>query len=135
MNSTTEIERVIARGDDAPSFSLSEADGHMQLIAKGNWTLKTVTQVDQRLKQELSQYEQDRVSYNFNDVTEMDTAGAYVLSRAIKCTTGRCFDWTLASENKGHDMLIQAAADARMGQLPVSPLIWTDVLVRIGVAD
>jgi len=74
------------------------------------------------------------VSYDFDDLGDMDTAGAYVLSRAIKCKSGKCFDWTIRSENKGQDMLIQAAADARMGQLPEQSRMWYDILVRIGRA-
>lgn len=132
MNSTTEIERQSARKETAPRFSLSEENGHMHLIAQGNWTLKTVVEVDQRLKHELSGYDQQNVNYNFDDVSAMDTAGAYVLSRAIKCKTGKCFDWSIATQNKGQSMLMQAAADARMGQLPDPGRMWYDVLVRIG---
>ena len=134
MNSTAELKRNLTREADAPRFSLSEVDGHLQLTALGNWTLKTIADVDQRLKLELENYNQQAVSYDFDGVGEMDTAGAYVLSRAIKCKTGKCFDWSIRADNKGQNMLIQAAADARMGQLPEQGRMWYDVLVRIGKA-
>lgn len=132
MNSTVEIERNTAREISAPSFSLSEEIGHLHLIAKGNWTLKTVSSVDQRLKKELENLNQETVTFDFDTLEEMDTAGAYVLSRAIKCTTGRCYDWSIATPHQGQTMLMQAAADARMGQLPDAGRMWYDVLVRIG---
>jgi len=132
MNSTVEIERNTAREISAPSFSLSEENGHLHLIAKGNWTLKTVSSVDQRLKKELENLNQETVTFDFDTLEEMDTAGAYVLSRAIKCTTGRCYDWSIATPHQGQTMLMQAAADARMGQLPDAGRMWYDVLVRIG---
>lgn len=134
MNSTTEIEHDGVLGDDAPDFVLSEENGHMRLIAMGKWTLQTVASIDQRLKNELSYFSQETVSYDFGDLSEIDTAGAYVLSRAIKCKTGKCFDWTIERENKGQSMLLQAAADARMGQMPDEGRMWYDVLVRIGRA-
>ena len=134
MNSTVEIERNTAREISAPSFSLSEENGHLHLIAKGNWTLKTVNSVDQRLKKELDGLNQETVTFDFDTLEEMDTAGAYVLSRAIKCTTGRCYDWSIATPHQGQTMLMQAAADARMGQLPDAGRMWYDVLVRIGRA-
>ena len=134
MNSTVEIERNTTREISAPSFSLSEENGHLHLIAKGNWTLKTVNSVDQRLKKELDGLNQETVTFDFDTLEEMDTAGAYVLSRAIKCTTGRCYDWSIATPHQGQTMLMQAAADARMGQLPDAGRMWYDVLVRIGRA-
>ena len=132
MNSTTEIQRLDARDENSPSFSLSENNGDMRLTAKGDWTLRTVVQVNKRLKEELAHFNQENVTYDFENITAMDTAGAYVLSRAIKCATGKCFEWQLSNEDKGQSMLMQAAADARMGQLPDPGRMWYDVLVRIG---
>lgn len=134
MTTTTEIGRATIREDDAPRFSMSYANGHLSFVAKGKWTLKTVASVDQRLKAELKDIHQETVGYDFDDVSELDTAGAYVLSRAIKCTTGKCFDWDIKSDDEGHQMLMQAAADARMGQLPDAGRMWYDVLVRMGEA-
>ena len=132
MNATPEIDRTSPRADDAPRFTLSEDNGRMQLIAKGKWTLHTVADVDERLAQELAAFDQHEVSYDLDNVSAMDTAGAYVLSRAIKCETGKCYDWNILSENKGQTMLMRAAADARMGQLPNPGRMWYDILVRIG---
>lgn len=132
MNSTTEIKRNPVRDDSAPSFSLYEEHGHLRLVAKGDWTLNSVADVDQRLKKELDAFEQQEVTYDFEGISAIDTAGAYVLSRAIKCTTGKCFEWSLTREDKGQIMLMQAAADARMGQLPEPHRMWYDVLDRIG---
>lgn len=134
MTSTTEIDRATTRDDDAPRFSMSHDNGHLHFVAQGKWTLKTIASVDQRLKTELEDFDQETVSYDFDDVSELDTAGAYVLSRAIKCTTGKCFEWDIKSDDKGHQMLMQAAADARMGQLPDAGRMWYDVLVRMGKA-
>ena len=134
MNSTTEIERATRRDDDAPRFTLVHSDGHLHLTAQGNWTLNTIINVDQRLKHELENFNQAQVSYDFDGISVLDTAGAYVLSRAIKCESGKCYDWDIKSEDKGHEMLMQSAANARMGQLPAAGRMWYDVLVRMGKA-
>lgn len=132
MSSTSEIERNNVRAPSAPSFAISEENNYLRVTVKGVWTLKTVNSVDQRLKKELEDKEHQAVRYDFDDLEEMDTAGAYVLSRAIKCKTGKCFEWSVVTQNKGHDMLIHAAADARMGRLPDPGRAWYEALDRIG---
>ena len=148
MNDTADISRhngrkIQPRAVDAPTFSLQwvgqgvgqQARQRMRVSAGGSWTLSTVVEVNKRLKAELAQYDQSEVDYDLSGLTDLDTAGAYVLSRAIKCDTGRCFDWTIVSDNnKGQTMLLEAAAQARMGRLPEPHRMWYDVLVRIGRA-
>lgn len=135
MSPNTEIKREPAREPEAPTFTLSQiGGGRLSLKATGNWTLSQIKSVDQRLKYELESFEMADVDYDLSGVNEIDTAGAYVLSRAIKCTSGKCYAWTLMNQDKGQSMLLTAAADARMGQLPDRGRMWYDVLDRIGRA-
>jgi len=118
-----------------PAFTLARSGaGRLQVMAKGEWTIHTIGALDGELKDALTAYDKSDVDYDFSGLTDMDTAGAYVLSRAIKCETGKCYAWKIAGDNKGQIMLMQAAADARMGALAEPHRMWYDVLVRIGRA-
>ncbi len=118
-----------------PAFSLAQGEaGRLQVMAKGDWTIHTISALDADLKDALMAYDKSDVDYDFSGLTDIDTAGAYVLSRAIKCETGKCYNWNIIGDNKGQNMLMQAAADARMGALAAPHHMWYDVLVRIGRA-
>lgn len=117
-------------------FSLKWEGATLHVSAIGRWTLQTIGAVEQRLGQALAEKKSDynSVDYDFDQMTELDTAGAYILARATKCETGACFHWTVKSGDKGQTMLMQAASDARMGRPPEQSGAWYDVLVRMGKA-
>lgn len=129
VNPTSEISMPAA-----PTFELSTTQGRLKLTAIGAWTLRSIREVDGVLKQALTQHQKSDVDYDFSHVTELDTAGAYVLSRAIKCETGKCYNWKISGKNAGYEMLMAAAAEARMGKLVEPHRMWYDILVRIGRA-
>lgn len=117
-----------------PAFDLLGGEDHVIFKATGSWTLETIGRVDRAVTKALKDHEYHSVDYDLTGVTDMDTAGAYVLARATRCDTGACFAWDLTQPNKGQRMLIQAAADARMGRPPDDSHAWYDMLVRMGVA-
>lgn len=117
-----------------PNFAVRFDDDCAYITATGDWTLQTIMQVDQRVSEALSDLDYKAVHYDLDDLTELDTAGAYILARAARCDAENCFMWQIKTPNKGQQTLLQAASDARMGRPPPDTKPWYDVLVRMGVA-
>jgi len=105
------------------------------LSARGAWTLKTIRVLDEGLSTALNYQEYENVEYDFSRLTDLDTAGAYVLARAIRCTPEQCYPFRLVSQTHGQQILMREAADAAMGREPRKPRQWFDLLVRMGEAS
>ena len=116
----------------APDFDVEIRDRKLFLSATGPWTLKTIGALDKALKATLDYKSYEDVEYEFSGLTDLDTAGAYVLARAIRCTPEMCYPFHLAGNTKGQQILMREAADAAMGRPPARGQQWFDLLVRIG---
>jgi len=116
------------------AFDLSVDGRELQLSAAGNWTLRTIRELEPRLKAALDREDYDAVQYDFSALEDMDTAGAYILARAIRCTPDVCFPYRLKGNNRGHSVLMREAANAAMGRPPRQARQWYDTLVRMGEA-
>lgn len=125
---------TISQAEGNPSFTLKHSGRDLYLKAFGAWTVHNITQVDQHLKAALEGHDYERVIYDMENVTQMDTAGAYIFSRAIRCDEDQCYPWSLKGGNKGRQLLLGEAAAARMGRPPAKAPNWYDVLVRLGQA-
>jgi len=125
-------------------YRLEVQDGRLTVKALGRWNLHTVKAIDHSLKSDLKalgygpgeaedatgQYEQ--VVFDFKDLSRIDTAGAYVLTRALGCHDGFCRMWSVINCNKGQKALMHAAAEASQGMAPPPPRPWYDWLDRLG---
>ena len=69
----------------------------------------------------------------FDGLERMDTAGAYVLTRAIGCHDGFCRRWKVQNATKGQRVLVAAAAEASQGVAMLPPKPWYDPLERLGI--
>ncbi|WP_371398329.1 MlaE family ABC transporter permease [Fretibacter rubidus] len=117
-----------------PDFAL-RFDGECAFItARGDWSLNTITQVDAQVSDALAGHSYNAVQYDLDGVTNLDTAGAYILARAARCDAESCFSWMIKTPNKGQQTLLQVAADARMGRPPPDIKPWYEVMVRMGMA-
>ncbi|MBC6403203.1 MAG: ABC transporter permease [Hyphomonadaceae bacterium] len=117
---------------DAPTYNIEHTDRQIKLSASGDWTVTEIARIDQKLRRDLAPLDYDTVIYDFTNMAKIDTAGAYVFARAIRCKTDGCFDYDLITTMPGHRKLITAAAEASMGQAPRDPRHWYDILIRIG---
>lgn len=115
-----------------PDFDIEIRDRQLYLSANGPWTLGTIKALDIALSKALNYQDYENVHYEFSSLTDLDTAGAYVLSRAIRCTPEQCYPFGLAGHNEGQRILMREAADAAMGRPPPKGRQWFDMLVRIG---
>ncbi len=115
-------------------FALSVEGHELTLKAYGAWNLASAKICNETLTTALQPLDYQNVNYDLSGVTEMDTAGAYILARAIRCADDVCYPYTLSGEKFGQKVLMREAAEASMGRLPHQTRQWYDTLVRMGQA-
>jgi len=74
------------------------------------------------------------VDYDMEKLDDLDTAGAYLLARAIRYGIKAAESWDVISTAPGHVTLMQAATSAVLGQEPERRRQWYDAFARVGVA-
>jgi len=134
--------------NSSDAYELEINQGQLVLKAFGRWNLNTVKVIDKALKADLaaigygpgdkslSNYgdsdDYDHVVFDFEGLTRIDTAGAYVLTRAIGCHDGYCRRWIVENTTPGQKTLIDAAAQASMGVAMLPPKPWYAPFERLG---
>lgn len=116
-------------------YQLYVDDNQLFLSAHGAWTLATIKSLNATITEELKGLHYETVNYDFSDLKDLDTAGAYILAKAIKCTPELCYPYYLSGNSRGQQVLMREAADASMGTPPKQERQWYDVLVRMGTAS
>jgi len=115
-------------------YQLSQSGQTVTFRASGDWTLKQVGEIDPVLTRELEALDYDNVQYDFSEVGELDTAGAFMFARAVRIGPGERHKWKVIEGNKGQRTLMQAAADSVWGTPPREDRQWFDSLARVGSA-
>ena len=129
------------------AYRLEVDNGQLIVRAFGHWNLHTVKSIDEALKSDLKALgygqvdnaygerdDYDQVVFCFDGLERMDTAGAYVLTRAIGCHDGLCRRWKVQNATKGQRVLIGVAAEASQGVARLPPKPWYEPFERLGVA-
>jgi len=116
------------------SYDLSQMGETLTVKARGIWTLQTAAELDGQISGDIANKKYLHVDYDLSGVSDMDTAGAYLLARAIKLGTAPAHSWAVSQGDKGQIILMNAAAEATLGHEARPPRPWFDVFVRIGVA-
>lgn len=128
------------------AYTLRIERGRLVVAPKGRWNLNTISTIDPDLKTDLSalgyghdedlgevvKYEE--VIFDFANLTRVDTAGAYVLTRAIGCHDGFCRMWKVENCSTGQKALMDAAAKASLGMIPPPTKPWWEPFDRLGRA-
>ncbi len=133
--SVSENPEITNESQSAPEFSLAQEGQRLHLTASGDWTLAHIAAMDKRLTKSLAPLDYENVTYDFTHVSNLDTAGAYVFARAIRCDEDICYPWDILGGDPGKRTLMFAAADASMGRPPHQPRQWYDTLTRLGIAS
>ena len=134
--------------NSSDAYQLEVSHGQLVVRAFGRWNLSTVKAIDKALKADLaaigygpdaksiSNYgdgdDYDHVVFDFKELKRIDTAGAYVLTRAIGCHEGFCRRWTVENTTPGQKALVSAAAEAIKGVAMLPPKPWYAPLERLG---
>jgi phospholipid/cholesterol/gamma-HCH transport system permease protein len=74
------------------------------------------------------------VDYDMSLIEDLDTAGAYLLARAIRHGVSPAESWDVCTGSNGHKTLMQAATSAVLGREPEPKRQWYDAFARIGQA-
>lgn len=101
---------------------------------KGFWIIEQAGNLDGRLAGDVAELNYRHVDYDMSGVEELDTAGAYLLARAIRYGVMPAESWDVISRFEGHKTLMRAATSAVLGQEPERHRQWFDIFVRIGKA-
>lgn len=115
------------------TFDLSMENGTLSVHAFGVWTVQTAAAVDSDLTRAYRQLDYDTVAYHLDGVQDIDTAGAYLLTRAMRVGDS-VKPWRIESGRAGYETLLSVAAEAQLGDLPAVTRQWYDVVERLGRA-
>lgn len=116
------------------SFTYDVKNNCLTVHAKGDWSFDSVGRLDKAVTAMLGEADYTAVRYDLSDVSHMDTAGAYVLARAVRGKDNMSDPWTIIGGKSGQEKMIEAAAQAAMGKPPKQTRPWYDALSRLGYA-
>ncbi|MEM9600325.1 MAG: ABC transporter permease [Pseudomonadota bacterium] len=116
-------------------YSMSLNGDRLQVTAEGRWTIETASMVNDTLAAEFKTFTYTNVDYDLTAVEELDTAGAYILTRALRMET-MCdmYDWKLSGATDGQAVLMKVAADSQPCTPPRESHQFRDALERLGKA-
>lgn len=114
-------------------FDLSVEDGTLHVHAHGRWTVHTASTVDSTLTDAYDSVTYNAVAYHLEGVQEIDTAGAYLLTRAMRVGDS-IKPWRIEAGSAGQETLLSVAAEAQLGDPPKTNRQWYDTLDRLGRA-
>jgi len=89
------------RDPTAPQLELREDEGALFCRLSGNWTTRTVSQVDEPMRLLRDRRDAKALEIDLSDVGQLDTAGAWLVARVIA-----------AQKQRGTEVLVTGASDA-----------------------
>ncbi len=101
---------------------------------KGSWSIEQAGSLDGRLAGDVAELTYRHVDYDMEGLEDLDTAGAYLLARAIRYGVVPAESWDVVSQSPGHKTLMNAATSAVLGREPEARRQWYDTFTRIGKA-
>ena len=115
-------------------YELEMREDTLIVHPKGIWTIAQAGRLDGRLAADVAALTYRHVDYEMSALEDLDTAGAYLLARAIRYGVLPAESWDVVSRSPGHKTLMQAATSAVLGQEPQKPRQWYDAFSRVGQA-
>ncbi|MEP4052417.1 MAG: ABC transporter permease [Litorimonas sp.] len=101
---------------------------------KGDWNIEQAGYLDGRLASDVAALTYRHVDYDMEGVEDLDTAGAYLLARAIRYGVVPAESWDVVSRSPGHKTLMRAATSAVLGREREPRRQWYDAFTRVGRA-
>jgi len=115
-------------------YELEMRDDTLIVHPKGDWTIEHSGQLDGRLAAEVAALSYRHVDYDMSNLEDLDTAGAYLLARAIRYGVNPADSWDICTGSKGHKTLMNVATSAVLGREPEPRRQWYDTFARVGHA-
>jgi len=116
------------------NYELKMRDETLVVHPHGSWTVEQAGALDGRLAGEVAALTYRHVDYDMSGLDDLDTAGAYLLARAIRYGVVPAESWDVISNSPGHKTLMSAATSAVLGREPEPRRQWYDAFARIGKA-
>lgn len=118
--------------DSKSAFDMSMDGTHLTVRAYGEWDLSTIANIDVELTKKLKDLHYDHVTFDMEKLSRMDTAGAFILARAIRGGEDSSLLWSMINANDVQQNLLKEAASAAMGIAPPQRREWYDAVYRLG---
>jgi len=115
------------------TYDVSLQGSGLVVKAFGRWTIETVASVFDALESDYDALRYETVEFHLSGVEELDTAGAYLLTKAVR-VDNVCKTWRLIDGTRGQQTLLSVAADCQMGDPPRRKHQWRETLERLGRA-
>jgi phospholipid/cholesterol/gamma-HCH transport system permease protein len=100
----------------------------------GSWNIEQAEHLDGRLAADVAELSYRHVDYDMTGLEDMDTAGAYLLARAIRYGVTPAESWDVVSQDPGHKTLMRMATSAVLGQEREPARQWYDAFSKLGKA-
>ncbi len=104
------------------------------VLPNGDWNIDQAEHLDGRLAGDVAALTYRHVDYDMAGLEDLDTAGAYLLARAIRYGVVPAESWDVVSKSPGHKTLMSAATSAVLGQEAERPRQWYDTFAKLGKA-
>jgi phospholipid/cholesterol/gamma-HCH transport system permease protein len=115
-------------------YTLNQVGATLHVAAVGGWTIENARVLHESLLLEDTSSEISDVIFDFSNLKNLDTAGAYLLARLMGGHGRPRRDWRIESGTEGQFTLLRAACEATAGDPPSNTRPWYDTLTRIGLA-
>jgi len=103
--------------------------------AFGRWTLDNAQELYEKLKAEDTSAHLSFVSFDFSQLEDIDTSGAYLLARLLGGHDKPRRKWEVDNGTSGQMILMKAACEALQGEPPKTTRPWYDAVLRVGMAS
>jgi len=112
-------------------YTLTEQEETLLVSAFGYWTLDNAQDLFEKLKTENTSQSLTFVSFDFSQLKEIDTSGAYLLARLLGGEGKPRREWEVENGTKGQMILMRGACEALQGDPPKTKEVW-ETLAFIG---
>ena len=115
-------------------YTLTMQGQTLLVKAHGDWTFENARRLYESLSEREISEDVKAVRFDFSEMTELDTSGAYLLAQFLEDQENVKLSWSIEEGTKGQMTLMKAACEALRGDPPINTRQWYDMLTRLGVA-
>ena len=88
-------------------YKLSVKDKVLLVDVTGSWTIKDFDNDASKFIADIGSYEYGSVQYNFSKLNNLDTAGAFILSQALRVNFKDKCEWMICNSDEGYSTLMK----------------------------
>ncbi len=116
-------------------YKLEMREDVLVVHPNGNWTIAQAADLEGRLSKDVAALSYRHVDFDMTEIKELDTAGAYLLARAIRYGMTPAESWDVCTGSNGHKTLMNVATSSVLGHEPEPRRQWYDAFAKVGEAS